>query len=496
MEQRKRHCWECLRRSLVCDFTQPECKRCIKSGTPCPGYGEKEPLRLNWLAPGKVKSRTRARKTKDSGHGCKEPVITINDRAKNPDFLIIPRGCFKVNADAIFDAVDYYNSAMHPVLVGNVVGNHPFVYKIQPAHIHAGVARPDYLRLEIVCMALNHRIHSSKDPAYAQSLAPTYYHFRGLILRSLNAAMANEKTRKKYINFLMAGILSLLLADAHQGISLHWRFHLQGIQQLIALRGGLRALAGPGVEPLLLCYAYVTVLGDTSSPAHDLTMSTTLLAELDAILDDYGDKPYTFYPFPISLFAATVRINHLRARATALRPILPPTSDLKTEATEVLTTIQSFNPTTYAASRPPKSRPDWILLAQTIQSAVTIYCISSLQSVEILPYSPPLQSCKTTARQTLHTLLSKSLPTARFGTSVLWALVVLGVDAVHDSPSMRAFVSESLGPLSRAQGSYVPRMAREFLERFWASGRTDWDGCFDRPYALAMQWTVSRHGLR
>lgn len=106
---------------------------------------------------------------------------------------------------------------MHPVLVGNVVGNHPFVYKIQPAHIHAGVARPDYLRLEIVCMALNHRIHSSKDPAYAQSLAPTYYHFRGLILRSLNAAMANEKTRKKYINFLMAGILSLLLADVgHQ----------------------------------------------------------------------------------------------------------------------------------------------------------------------------------------------------------------------------------------------------------------------------------------
>lgn len=107
MEQRKRHCWECLRRSLVCDFTQPECKRCIKSGTPCPGYGEKEPLRLNWLAPGKVKSRTRARKTKDSGHGNQEPVITINDRAKNPDFLIIPRHCFKVNADAIFDAIDY-----------------------------------------------------------------------------------------------------------------------------------------------------------------------------------------------------------------------------------------------------------------------------------------------------------------------------------------------------------------------------------------------------
>lgn len=227
-------------------------------------------------------------------------------------------------------------------------------------------------------------------------------------------------------------------------------------------------------------------------------MSTTLLAELDAILDDYGDKPYTFYPFPIPLFTATVKINHLRARAAALRPILPPTSDLISEAVEALTTIQSFNPTTFAECRPPKSRPDWILLAQTIQAAVTIYCISSLQSVEILPSSncPSLQASKATARQTLHALLSQSLPTARFGTSVLWALVVLGVDAVHDGPGMRAFVSESLGPLSRAQGSYVPRLARDLLERFWASGRTDWDGCFDRPYALAMQWTVSRHGLR
>lgn len=56
---RKRHCWECLRRRLVCDFTLPACNRCIKSGITCPGYDEKEPNRLKWLAPGKIKSRTR-----------------------------------------------------------------------------------------------------------------------------------------------------------------------------------------------------------------------------------------------------------------------------------------------------------------------------------------------------------------------------------------------------------------------------------------------------
>lgn len=57
VEDRKRHCWECLRRSLVCDFTRPHCTRCSTSGIACPGYGKTEPRRLKWLPPGKVTSR-------------------------------------------------------------------------------------------------------------------------------------------------------------------------------------------------------------------------------------------------------------------------------------------------------------------------------------------------------------------------------------------------------------------------------------------------------
>ncbi|KAH8429280.1 uncharacterized protein LDX57_006947 [Aspergillus melleus] len=56
-EPRKQHCWECLRRPLVCDFARPQCKRCATAGIPCPGYGKKEPRRLKWLPPGKVTSR-------------------------------------------------------------------------------------------------------------------------------------------------------------------------------------------------------------------------------------------------------------------------------------------------------------------------------------------------------------------------------------------------------------------------------------------------------
>ncbi|KAK8054600.1 hypothetical protein PG994_009667 [Apiospora phragmitis] len=53
----KRHCWECRRRCLVCDFTQPACKRCISSGVDCPGYSTVKPVRIQWLPPGRIKSR-------------------------------------------------------------------------------------------------------------------------------------------------------------------------------------------------------------------------------------------------------------------------------------------------------------------------------------------------------------------------------------------------------------------------------------------------------
>ncbi|OLN97102.1 hypothetical protein CCHL11_02181 [Colletotrichum chlorophyti] len=35
---RKRHCWGCRRRYVVCDFTEPACWRCSASGVACPGY--------------------------------------------------------------------------------------------------------------------------------------------------------------------------------------------------------------------------------------------------------------------------------------------------------------------------------------------------------------------------------------------------------------------------------------------------------------------------
>lgn len=53
----KRHCWECMRRRLVCDSAPGACNKCKNRGVVCPGYDDKKPLR--WLTPGKVLSKPR-----------------------------------------------------------------------------------------------------------------------------------------------------------------------------------------------------------------------------------------------------------------------------------------------------------------------------------------------------------------------------------------------------------------------------------------------------
>jgi hypothetical protein len=60
----RQQCWECRRRRLVCDGTQPVCTKCRAARIVCPGYADKKPL--TWLAPGQVMSRNRRKKSPNS----------------------------------------------------------------------------------------------------------------------------------------------------------------------------------------------------------------------------------------------------------------------------------------------------------------------------------------------------------------------------------------------------------------------------------------------
>ncbi len=69
-QRHTRHCWECQRRRIVCDRWRPVCNKCQTAGIVCPGYDNQKPL--TWLAPGRVISRPRKRK---SPPACRKPAV-------------------------------------------------------------------------------------------------------------------------------------------------------------------------------------------------------------------------------------------------------------------------------------------------------------------------------------------------------------------------------------------------------------------------------------
>ncbi|KAE8389291.1 hypothetical protein BDV23DRAFT_173186 [Aspergillus alliaceus] len=241
-------------------------------------------------------------------------------------------------------------------------------------------------------------------------------------------------------DFGLAGMLTLLL-------------------EVISLRGGTRSLAkSTGHAPLLLLTVLnvvgvnttiVAVNGDTSSLATDLTLATW----------EYGHEYFAFSTYPTSLFAEGHKINHLRVRASDKRPML--TTDLTDEAYGILNRIRSA------------PNEEWVFLGNMQQTSITLYCISSLQNLSVLP---PIRF-----------LTDVRMANAK----LLW--VFLG-DTTDDAV-LRVFVQEKLQSLKYSTGTYVPPMAKGLLEIFWPSGETRWKACFNRPYTFVMYMVVDVNKL-
>jgi len=121
----KRHCWECRRRCLVCDFTLPACKRCVSSGTVCPGYSDAKPPQLRWLAPGRVTSRRhKGRRARSSGpdtarSDTSSPGATTAPETTTPspadehqECVVVPISRLELmtHVQVIFEAVGYCKS--------------------------------------------------------------------------------------------------------------------------------------------------------------------------------------------------------------------------------------------------------------------------------------------------------------------------------------------------------------------------------------------------
>lgn len=97
------------------------------------------------------------------------------------------------------------------------LGPNGAIYQISRRIFQNGMARPDYVRLGIVCLSLSHRRNQARDDAQSSALAMSFFHYRGLIIRSLSEAINVGQKRTSIL--VIAGILTLLIADVSQSSS-------------------------------------------------------------------------------------------------------------------------------------------------------------------------------------------------------------------------------------------------------------------------------------
>lgn len=201
---------------------------------------------------------------------------------------------------------------------------------------------------------------------------------------------------------------------------------------------------------------------------------------------------YVLTTYPAFFFVQTIRINQLRAIA-ANRDMwgLPPDPNAQSQAFFILNDIMSFklSVNTWAGASQGTLTADNMLLGQALKSALYIFCILSLQSVSVLPSSndksDPLTQTAFHEAETLAKIMEKGLPNPKFKLLMLWPLMVLGIDAVNKGKTRRDLVRSWADEMYSYTGSYSIWHLKEVLERFWASGRTRWDDCWDKPYLFS-----------
>lgn len=241
-----------------------------------------------------------------------------------------------------------------------------------------------------------------------------------------------------------------------------------------------------------MAYYSVAILGNTTSPAQNLSMAGSHIDDLDIIVNYYGQRLFSFQMCPPTLFAEIIKVNHLRMQA--IEGEHAGAEGLSQEARNILDRIHTFSPKEWSDSK-PCSREGWRLVGNIYQAAVSLYCILSLQSLSVLPSTSEIRAQCAEHGRLLQMQLESAMSSPATRYSMIWPLVLLGVQAVNHGALMRAFVSEKLPELSYHIGSNVPMVAKAVLERFWASADTRWDTCFDRPYAFVTQIAVDMSQL-
>jgi hypothetical protein len=203
--------------------------------------------------------------------------------------------------------------------------------------------------------------------------------------------------------------------------------------------------------------------------------------ELLNLPEELYENIFCYSLCPAPLFREIAAINYLRAQiALESKPFV----ESRIESLRLLMRIDAWSPEQWAIDRDATTHTrEFSTVGIIYQAAVIMYCILSLQSLGMLDPSPEVSQMQEMYSDVLLTEVKRALSNATLRFFMTFPTTVAGVVAVKSSAATQDWIAKGLDGLIREHGQAIPVKAG--LARFWASGKTAWEDCFDVSYALS-----------
>ncbi|KAJ3497666.1 hypothetical protein NLG97_g1732 [Lecanicillium saksenae] len=301
-----------------------------------------------------------------------------------------------------------------------------------------------------------------------------YTYYTGLILSSL---VDDIRKPEKYLETRLITRLGMMIYDDVVGSAPSLRNNLNGFMAAVSEVGGLLTAIEDGhIRPGIVQMILVTiVMTNTTSPSHDQMKAESLLSYSD-IYSYYSFAILSQVPCPTVLFICILDINQLRGKIARQEfGRSGSTAVIKRAADAILKHVLDFQPETWTERYELPAPDARCRIACMFKYAVMLYGTMTLAVPAGMHFS---DVCRLNAARYLLRIIQEALAKIGDFLGATWPLIVAGA-SLAGAEAEQAEVASLLTSLTRqpdvSDGLYF---GIECLQRFWASGKTEWGDCF------------------
>ncbi|KAM0261515.1 hypothetical protein ACHAQJ_002198 [Trichoderma viride] len=381
------------------------------------------------------------------------------------------------------DAIKMYNNQLLPRLrARQIIQNPAWVVELNGDALQSlSVAnRHCFLAIavgyHIMYVSLTHNL--SLEPANTGPAAHLWWKFYLHINISIHALNDDIQQSSPNVLNIFSSMAHLMSADILLFNSKSWRLHADAYLLLIKHCGGLRKLMNSSTTPLLMqSFVIGVTVFNTTSPSH-AQMVDACNFDVDDVMTLYGIGSSPLFYCPAPLFREIFLINRLRLEAAVSGGLSEPS------LCHVLERIDTYPIPVMTECLDKKKAKDLRLVSLLFKSAVAVFGALTLPCTSQCSCHKSCAELDKIHRAHLLHLLDTSSEFLPLLDHILWPVIVAGAAVATETVEDQMLVEMYL--LNSVRDPYTggcTSAALATMRRFWASGKTKWDECFDKPHA-------------